>query len=84
MGRAGIKGVRVASGELDVYSHPVKSIMKPWDTCAPEAIVRAAGGVYTDSSGQPFDYVGQSTGAGTLAANPTLHAEALRRLARSA
>jgi 3'(2'), 5'-bisphosphate nucleotidase len=80
MGSAGIKGVRVASGELDVYSHPVKSIMKPWDTCAPEAIVRAAGGIYTDGSGRSFNYLGRSTGEGTLAANPILHAEALRRL----
>lgn len=83
MGSAGIKGVRVASGELDVYAHPARGIMKPWDTCAPEAIVRAAGGVYTDSSGRPFDYLGRSTGEGTLAANPVLHAEALRRLRRA-
>lgn len=80
MGSAGIKGVRVASGELDIYAHPAKGVMHLWDTCAPDAIVRAAGGVYTDGSGRSFDYLGRTTGEGTLAANPILHAEALRRL----
>ncbi|MBX3220930.1 MAG: 3'(2'),5'-bisphosphate nucleotidase CysQ [Labilithrix sp.] len=81
-GSAGIKGVRVASGALEVYAHPSKGLVKLWDTCAPEAIVRAAGGVYTDASGRAFDYRGPvAQNEGTLAANPTLHAEALRRFA---
>jgi 3'(2'), 5'-bisphosphate nucleotidase len=55
--------------------------VKLWGACAPEAIVRAAGGIWTDSSGRPFDYRGPvAQNSGTLAANPTLHAEALRRL----
>jgi 3'(2'), 5'-bisphosphate nucleotidase len=79
-GSAGIKGVRVASGDLDIYAHPSKGLVKLWDACAPEAIVRAAGGIYTDGSGRSFDYRGPvAQNEGTLAANPTLHAEALRR-----
>lgn len=82
IGSAGIKGVRVASGAIEIYAHPSHGLVKLWDTCAPEAIVRAAGGVYTDASGRPFDYQGPvAQNEGTLAANPILHAEALRRFA---
>jgi 3'(2'), 5'-bisphosphate nucleotidase len=84
MGSAGLKGVRIASGELQIYAHPTDSPVKLWDACAPDAIVRAAGGLYTDARGRPFDYRGAlAQGTGTLAASATLHAEALRRLARS-
>lgn len=83
-GSAGLKGVRIASGEIEIYAHPSQGLVKLWDACAPEAIVRAAGGVYTDATGTPFNYRGAvAQGAGTLAANPTLHTEALRRFARS-
>jgi 3'(2'), 5'-bisphosphate nucleotidase len=79
-GSAGIKGVRVASGALDIYAHPSNSAVKLWDACAPEAIVRAAGGIWTDCRGRAFDYRGPfAQNNGTLAANPTLHAEARRR-----
>lgn len=80
-GGSGIKAVRLASGVIDLYPHPSGSKVKLWDACAPEAIVRAAGGVYTDSRGATFDYRGPySQLAGTLAANPILHAKALARL----
>lgn len=81
-GSAGIKGVRVASGALEVYAHPSGSPVKLWDACAPEAIVRAAGGIWTDARGMAFDYRGPyAQNEGTLAASPALHAEALRRFA---
>jgi 3'(2'), 5'-bisphosphate nucleotidase len=54
-GSAGIKAVRVATGETDLYVHPARAGMR-WDTCAPEAIVRAAGGVLTDTAGNAYDY----------------------------
>lgn len=83
-GSAGIKGVRVASGDIEIYAHPSIYAVKLWDTCAPEAIVRAAGGLYTDAYGRAFDYRGPvAQNTGTLAANPTLHAEALRRFANA-
>jgi 3'(2'), 5'-bisphosphate nucleotidase len=84
LGSAGVKGIRVANGDLEIYAHPSQGKVKLWDACAPEAIVRAAGGLYTDATGRAFDYrgpVGQNEG--TLAANPVLHAEALRRFASS-
>ena len=52
------------------------------DACAPEAIVRAAGGTYTDTTGKPFNYQGPvSQGRGTVAGNPTLHAKVIQQLA---
>ena len=81
VGSAGLKGVRVAEGALEIYAHPSGSPVKLWDAGAPDAIVRAARGVFTDATGRAFDYRGPyAQGAGTLAANPTLHAEALRRM----
>ena len=82
IGSSGIKGVQVGIGAMELYAHPSRGRVKLWDACAPEAIVRAAGGVYTDAKGIPFDYRGPvAQGQGTLAANATLHAEALRRFA---
>jgi 3'(2'), 5'-bisphosphate nucleotidase len=81
MGSAGIKAARVASGELDLYAHPSGDPVKLWDACAPDAIVREAGGIFTDAEGKPFDYRGPlAQGSGTLAGSLSLHAEALRRL----
>jgi 3'(2'), 5'-bisphosphate nucleotidase len=79
-GSAGLKAVRIASGALEIYAHPSSGLVKLWDACAPDAIVSAAGGRYTDSTGRAFDYQGPlEQGAGMLATNPSLHAEALRR-----
>ena len=81
VGSAGLKGVRVAEAALEIYAHPSGGQVKLWDACAPDAIVKAAGGKYTDATGREFDYRGAyAQGAGSLAANPALHAEALRRM----
>ena len=80
VGSSGIKGVLVANGQLELYAHPSRGQVKLWDACAPDAIVRVAGGVFTDANGTPFDYRGPlAQGQGTLAANKELHAVALRR-----
>jgi 3'(2'), 5'-bisphosphate nucleotidase len=80
-GGSGIKAVRLAAGRVDLYAHPAKGPIKLWDTCAPEAIVRAAGGLYSDWHGVVFDYRGPyAQNAGTLAANAALHAAALAAL----
>jgi len=80
VGSSGIKGVQVASAQLELYAHPSRGLVKLWDACAPDAIVRAAGGVLTDAYGTPFDYRGAvAQGQGTVAANPALHAECVRR-----
>ena len=80
IGSSGIKGVQIANGELELYAHPSRGKVKLWDACAPDAIIRAAGGLLTDAKGIPFDYRGAvAQGEGTVAGNPTLHAEAVRR-----
>ena len=42
-----------------------------WDACAPDAILRAAGGEFTDLDGKPFEYGGEDlkNRAGILACN---------------
>ena len=80
-GSAGLKSIRVAEGVFDAYVHTSMSGYR-WDACAPEAIVCAAGGIYTDSRGGRIDYRSAhlDNASGVLAANPTLHAQALERL----
>jgi len=82
MGSAALKAACVADGRADVYFSKKKAGCL-WDTCAPEAILGALGGVFTDSSGRLLDYrdaqVAQNRGA--VAAAPGLHAEILERVA---
>lgn len=54
-GSAGTKCCLVAEGEADLYVHPVP-FLKEWDTCAPEAVLRAAGGRVTDCGGDALRY----------------------------
>jgi 3'(2'), 5'-bisphosphate nucleotidase len=54
-GSVGVKCARIATGDADVYVHPV-AFLKEWDTCAPEAVLRGAGGRVTDCGGQPLLY----------------------------
>jgi len=52
LGSAGLKAAVVACGEADAWLQPSASAGgKLWDTCGPEAITRAAGGVFS-----PIDY----------------------------
>lgn len=82
IGSSGIKGVQIANGALELYAHPSRGKVKLWDACAPDAIVRAAGGVFTDAKGIPFAYRGSvAQGQGTVAGNAVLHAEVIRRFA---
>ena len=54
-GSVGLKIGLIARGEADVYLEP-GPYTKLWDSCAPEAILRAAGGVFTTILGQPLVY----------------------------
>lgn len=54
-GSVGVKCARIASDQRDLYLHPVP-YLKEWDTCAPEAVLRAAGGEVTDCLGEPLRY----------------------------
>jgi 3'(2'), 5'-bisphosphate nucleotidase len=57
MGSVGLKTGMLADGLADLYLHPSKRSYR-WDSCAPEAVLRAAGGVLTDFSGAPYRYDG--------------------------
>lgn len=48
-----------SSGKADVYVFATKGT-KRWDTCAPEALLRAAGGELTDTKGRPYQYFQES------------------------
>jgi 3'(2'), 5'-bisphosphate nucleotidase len=54
-GSVGLKCGLLAEGAADLYLHPSPRSYR-WDSCAPEAIVRAAGGVLLDFAGQPYRY----------------------------
>ena len=54
-GSVGVKCARIAEDQADVYVHPV-AFLKEWDTCAPEAVLRGAGGQVTDCGAGPLTY----------------------------
>ena len=56
-GSVGVKCGLVSRGLADLYVHPTR-YLKEWDTCAPEAILRGAGGLVTDCAGRPLSYGG--------------------------
>lgn len=56
-GSVGLKCGLLAEGVADLYLHPGPRSQR-WDSCAPEAVLRAAGGVLTDLAGDPYRYDG--------------------------
>ncbi|HYX91722.1 MAG TPA: 3'(2'),5'-bisphosphate nucleotidase CysQ [Myxococcaceae bacterium] len=56
-GSVGIKCGLIAEGLADLYLHPSGRSYR-WDTCGPEAVLRAAGGVLTDFAGARYRYDG--------------------------
>lgn len=55
LGSVGLKIGHIAEGKADVYIEP-SPYTKAWDACAPEAILRGAGGCFTDIHGKPIQY----------------------------
>ena len=47
--------VQVLEGVADAYVFATPGCKK-WDTCGPEALIRAAGGEFTDATGVDIDY----------------------------
>jgi 3'(2'), 5'-bisphosphate nucleotidase len=75
-GSVGLKIGLLATGVCDLYVHPAPGL-KEWDTCAPEAILRAAGGAITDVWGQPLAYnkANVRQRQGLVASNGAIHAQ---------
>ena len=54
-GSVGIKVGLIIERQCDLYIH-LSPRTKQWDTCAPEVILREAGGRFTDLFGEPISY----------------------------
>ncbi len=66
----GLKAAMVADGQADAYVSMGRRI-KVWDTCAPAALLTAAGGVFVSISGDPLSYrSSEKHGVEILAASP--------------
>ena len=83
IGSVGLKLALIALGERDLYVNPTPKC-KAWDTCAPQAIIEAAGGVLTDGHGDalPYDRVDLGGPRGLVACGRAAHAAVLARLAQ--
>ena len=73
-GSVGVKVSRLVLGQADLYVHGGRGA-KLWDTCAPEAVLAAAGGRFSDLQGAPIDYGSPDLmlRRGLVASNGALH-----------
>ncbi len=81
IGSVGLKLGLIALAERDLYVNPWPRC-KAWDTCGPEAILVAAGGVMTDCHGNALRYDEASLARpfGLIASNGRVHDEVLARV----
>lgn len=82
-GSVGLKLCLLADGLVDMYLSSA-NYMAAWDTCAPEAIVRSAGGIVSNGLGfsLTYDQPSQTTAKGIVAATPALWPYCLQALAQ--
>ena len=82
-GSVGLKCGLIARGDCEVYVHP-SSRVNLWDSCAPAAILAAAGGKMTDMRGEALNYsaVEARHPHGLLATHGRLHEQVVETLAR--
>jgi 3'(2'), 5'-bisphosphate nucleotidase len=82
IGSVGLKIGLVAEDARDLYVY-TGGRTKIWDTCGPEAILIAAGGIVTDMDGAPLRYAIADlyNRRGIVASNGPLHPSVLRSLA---
>jgi 3'(2'), 5'-bisphosphate nucleotidase len=81
-GSVGIKVGLIIERQCDVYVH-LSPRTKQWDTCAPEVILREAGGRMTDLFGGPLDYntPDVQNRNGLAASNSAIHERIIETLA---
>lgn len=81
-GSVGIKVGLIIERQCDVYIH-LSPRTKQWDTCAPEIILREAGGRMTDLFGEPLGYnqADVQNRNGLVASNGAAHARIIEMLA---
>src|SRR5918911_1009804 len=78
----GVKVGLLIEQQCDLYIH-LSPRTKQWDTCAPEAILREAGGQFTDLFGQPLVYNSPQVENrnGIVATNGAAHTRIIEQLA---
>ena len=81
-GSVGVKIGLITEQQADLYLH-LSPGTKQWDTCAPEIILREAGGRLTDLFGQPLRYndVRIDNRNGIVATNGVVHDKIIETLA---
>ncbi len=82
IGSVGLKLALIALAERDLYVNPA-SRCKTWDTCAPEALLREAGGRITDIAGNALRYDQENSlrADGLVATNGCAHDAVIASLA---
>ncbi|MCG3120111.1 MAG: 3'(2'),5'-bisphosphate nucleotidase CysQ [bacterium] len=77
-GSVGLKCGVIATGACELYIHP-SSKVSLWDSCAPAAILIAAGGIMTDLNGDALNYTAVDSGhrQGLLASHGRLHEQVI-------
>jgi 3'(2'), 5'-bisphosphate nucleotidase len=83
LGSVGLKVALVSEGLRDLYVYPGNQT-KIWDSCGPEAILTAAGGLMTDTNGNALCYTNPAlqNSCGLVASNGLVHARTLETIAR--
>jgi 3'(2'), 5'-bisphosphate nucleotidase len=81
-GSVGIKVGLIIEQQCDVYIH-LSPRTKQWDTCAPEVILREAGGRMTDLFGEALGYNNRDVQNrnGLVASNGAIHDHTIEKLA---
>ncbi len=85
VGSVGCKIATILRGESDIYiSLSGKSSPKDWDMAAPEAVLTAAGGMFTHADGKPLKYnTGNLNQSGCLIASNGINHSSLCKRAKS-
>lgn len=80
-GSVGLKCSLIMRAECDLYIHPSPHT-KLWDSCAPQAILEAAGGIFTDMKGERLNYSSKEVRNlnGLLVSNGMAHQEIVQRI----
>ncbi|MEK7510280.1 MAG: 3'(2'),5'-bisphosphate nucleotidase CysQ [Patescibacteria group bacterium] len=80
-GSIGVKLALIAQGKAEGYLTRTDHTSW-WDICAPDLILREAGGMVTDTKGERFRYHGREVKNpnGIVAANPFIHSQLIEKL----
>lgn len=80
-GSVGLKCAAIAEGQAELYLHRSPKSSR-WDSCAPEAVLRAAGGKFTNLRGERYCYntSDSQNREGLFGCHPALFDEAIEQI----